>query len=24
VKAGETWSTAFEGLPLPGLTVKFT
>jgi 2-oxo-3-hexenedioate decarboxylase len=24
VKAGETWSTVFEGLPLPGLTVKFT
>ena len=24
VKPGETWSTAFEGLPLPGLTVKFT
>ena len=23
VKPGETWSTAFEGLPLPGLTVKF-
>lgn len=24
VKAGETWSTRIEGLPLPGLTVKFT
>ncbi|MDH5352619.1 MAG: hypothetical protein OEX78_17565, partial [Betaproteobacteria bacterium] len=23
VKPGETWSTAFEGLPLAGLTVKF-
>jgi 2-oxo-3-hexenedioate decarboxylase len=23
VKPGETWSTAFEGLPLPGLTVAF-
>ena len=23
VKPGETWTTAFEGLPLPGLTVKF-
>jgi 2-oxo-3-hexenedioate decarboxylase len=23
VKSGETWSTAFEGLPLPGLTVTF-
>jgi 2-oxo-3-hexenedioate decarboxylase len=23
VKAGETWSTDFEGLPLPGLTVTF-
>ncbi len=23
VKPGETWSTAFEGLPLPGLTVTF-
>lgn len=24
VAPGETWSTAFEGLPLAGLTVKFT
>ncbi|MEO8718796.1 MAG: fumarylacetoacetate hydrolase family protein [Burkholderiales bacterium] len=24
VAAGESWSTAFEGLPLAGLTVKFT
>ncbi|MDH3318673.1 MAG: decarboxylase [Betaproteobacteria bacterium] len=24
VSPGETWSTAFEGLPLAGLTVKFT
>lgn len=24
VKPGETWSTAFEGLPLAGLTVTFT
>jgi 2-keto-4-pentenoate hydratase len=24
VKAGETWSTKIEGLPLAGLTVKFT
>ena len=23
VRPGETWSTAFEGLPLPGLTVAF-
>ena len=23
VKAGETWSTAFNGLPLPGLTIAF-
>ncbi len=23
VRPGETWSTAFEGLPLPGLTVTF-
>lgn len=23
VQPGETWSTAFEGLPLPGLTVSF-
>ena len=23
VKPGETWSTAFDGLPLPGLTVAF-
>lgn len=24
VKAGETWSTAFVGLPLPGLELRFT
>jgi len=24
VKPGETWSTSFEGLPLPGLTLEFT
>ena len=23
VKAGETWTTSFRGLPLPGLTVTF-
>jgi 2-oxo-3-hexenedioate decarboxylase len=24
VRAGETWSTAIDGLPLPGLTIRFT
>ncbi len=23
VKAGETWSTVFDGLPLPGLEIHF-
>jgi hypothetical protein len=23
VAAGETWSTTFDGLPLPGLEIRF-
>jgi hypothetical protein len=23
VAPGETWSTAFDGLPLPGLAIRF-